>query len=83
MAERDVVLEQPARQFLFDVATPGERSFLLRIIRELQEHPEPDDHRKFPMASQSLLLFHDGHFWIVYEILNDFTISILGIGTAE
>jgi hypothetical protein len=82
MAERDVVFDAPARRFLYRTATSAERSAILRIIDELADAPEPDERRKFD-TRQGDLLFHDGRFLVLYEVVNDFLIAIRGIGTAD
>lgn len=82
MAKRDVIFDAPARRFLYRIATSAERSAILLIVDELAAAPEPDERRRF-RTNQGDLLFHDGRFWILYDVVDELLIAVKGIGTAE
>ena len=81
MADIDVVLQSGAREFYDDVATATERSLINQALADLSENPSPDGRTKHRLPAS--MLYRDQRLWILYEMLNAFTISVLGIGTVE
>jgi|CXWL01.1.fsa_nt_gi hypothetical protein len=81
MADIDVVLQRGAREFYDDVATSAERLLINRALADLCEDPAPDDRTKFTLPES--ILYTDQRIWILYEMLNAFTISVRGIGTVD
>ncbi len=81
MPDIDVVLQRGAREFYNNSATSTERLLIDRTLADLCEDPVPDDRTKFQLSES--MLFMDQRIWVLYEMLNAFTISVIGIGTVE
>lgn len=81
MVDIDVVLQRGAREFYDEEATSAERLLINRALVDLCEDPKPDDRTKFRLPES--MLSTDQRIWILYVMLNPFTISVRGIGTVE
>lgn len=60
--------------------TSKERTDVEKIIRELAASPEANERQKFRLTSGDFL-FSDRQYWVLYAILNEYTIAIMGVGT--
>ncbi len=80
----DYVLLPEPRRFLFGL-DPDERAEIDRRIEFLCADPYADGVRKFVFPSQVLILtvYDDGDWVIVYRLLENFVIQILGIERAD
>jgi hypothetical protein len=87
MPDIDVLLQAPARQFYEEIATPTERARLDDIIYLLRLDPGVDGELRFTYDLEAPeaggRIFYDGFFWLVYRMLNNWTMSILNIGFEE
>lgn len=87
MPDIDVLLQTPARLFYEEIATRRERGRLDDIIHLLRMDPGVDDDLRFHYDLGERVpggrIFYDGEFWVVYHMLNNWTISILNIGFEE
>jgi hypothetical protein len=85
MADVDRVFRSGARYFYNEIATATERSRINAILDWIAANPQPDDRLTFALSSPGEygVLYHDSHVWIMYRMLNDWTLSVMGIGTVE
>ncbi|TAK67693.1 MAG: hypothetical protein EPO22_02665 [Dehalococcoidia bacterium] len=87
MADIDAVLLHGARLFYEEIATKTERNRIDDIVLVLREHPEIDDELIFPfnlgLPGVDGRIYYDGWCWIIYRMLNNWTIAILNIGFEE
>lgn len=85
MPDIDAVLGADARRFRDDVATAAEREQIDAIITRICASPDVDYETRFPFSPiprrSNGMIYNDGRFWIIYDMLNAWTIEILGIGT--
>ena len=83
--DRHVIqLESAARIFFEQMATVGEQIRLGEILRGLTYEPEVDYELKHPFNSPpNSVIYYDGEFWIIYEILGRHSILALNIGFEE
>jgi hypothetical protein len=83
MADIDVLFLPEARFFYEEEATAEERLRFNRIIEQLREAPEADDKTRFTLYSGTpeRILYHDGSLWVIYEMLNAWTLRVIGLGT--
>ena len=84
MPDIDAVLEEPARNFYNNVASPVQRQRIDQIIRRLCSDPSIDDVATFAfhigVPEPDARIYLDDEFRILYRLANAWTISILNIG---
>jgi hypothetical protein len=85
MPDIDVVLGADARLFYDSVATSVEREQIDAIITRICAAPDVDHETRFPFHSvprrENGMIYNDGRYWIIYDVVNAWTIEIIGIGT--
>lgn len=81
MPDVDAILEAPARRFYDSIKVTTERRNLDFVILKLCETPEVDDDLKsvIPFGNRRVNVLADGKFVILYEYLNNWTISVIAI----
>ncbi|HYM15886.1 MAG TPA: hypothetical protein VEZ14_10020 [Dehalococcoidia bacterium] len=85
MPDVDALFSADARRFYNLTATPNERTRIDAIITRICASPDVDYETRFPFGSiprrPDGVIYNDGRFWIIYDVLNAWTIEIIGIGT--
>lgn len=82
MPSIDVVLQPAARRFADEVASSTERARIKFILDSIAIDPSVDERTKFMLQTgRDVRMYHDGAYWIIYTMLNDWTMSVIGIGT--
>ncbi len=81
MPDVDAVLEAPARRFYDSIARPADKHDLDAVIRSICEDPSTNGGLKFaiPSSDKVTTVFADGKFVVLFEHLNNWTISIVNI----
>src|SRR5262245_14682628 len=83
----EIWTDPAARRFFEEIATRDEQVRIGEILRELTYEPYVDDDIKFPFRPRGtdidLVLYYDGEFWIIYEILGSTSILVRNIGFEE
>jgi hypothetical protein len=86
VADVDAVLQPSARTFYEEIATDAERAHIDDAIALIRLDHLPDNELKFPFNAglpTAAYIYYDGLIWIIYRLLNNWTISILNIGFEE
>lgn len=87
MADIDAVLLRGARLFYEEIATKTERNRIDDIILLLRQRPEIDEQLKFHydlgLPGVEGRIYYDDWCWIIYRLLNNWTLAILNIGFEE
>jgi len=85
MPDIDAVFQDAPRDFYDHVATSEERRQLDAIIVRLCAQPALDGETRFRFGlgddEPEGRMYNDGRYWIIYHMINDWTLEILGIGT--
>ncbi|HEY8173595.1 MAG TPA: hypothetical protein VIH21_10965 [Dehalococcoidia bacterium] len=86
MPDIDVVLLEHARRFYDDAATHEEREQINQAIARLCQSPAIDNLLTHPFeahSAETTAIYLDGSTWIIYVMMNAWTIGVIGIGTVE
>ena len=87
MADIDAVLQRGAREFYKEITTQAERNRIDAIILLLRESPAIDDELKFGfdlgLPGVEGVIYYDDRCWVIYRMLNNWTIAVLNIGFEE
>ena len=83
MADVDVLIHPPARRFYEEELTRPEQRQVDDIITLITLTPELDGELIFPFAmpdGEPGRIYYDGWFWVIFRMLNAWTVSIYNIG---
>ncbi len=81
MPDVDAILQPDARHFYDNIKRPAHKRRLDAVMAGIRENPRIDGELKFavPSRDRTMIGYADGMFIVMFEHLNDWTISITNI----